>query len=133
MAVAVDRVFNERVLGLTRTSIMESAADLGVPRERLGSFVIAAMELVVNVIRHGRGVGRLRLWRADNTLYCQVSDRGPGIPEPDKIGTELADPDAESGRGLWIVRQFSDHLDIVTGATGTTITAVIDGLSPRRS
>lgn len=80
--------------------------------------VLVAHELATNVVRHGGGKGRLRLWRDGRKIVCRVSDSGPGlqckIPEPS--------PRVPGGRGLWIARRLAD-VRIDTGPTGTVVTA----------
>ncbi|MFI5935931.1 ATP-binding protein [Actinoplanes sp. NPDC051494] len=88
------------------------------------SVVLVVHELCSNAVRHGGGGGRLRIWLAGGALYCEVSDSGPGLAEPDRAGRTLPAPSLPGGRGLWIARQMSD-LTITTGDTGTTITAVV--------
>ena len=73
------------------------------------------------------------MWRDPHSVYCQVTDRGPGIGDP-AVGTTPPDLDRTSGRGMWICRQLCDELVIAStdqgdGAgtgPGTTVTAVIN-------
>jgi anti-sigma regulatory factor (Ser/Thr protein kinase) len=87
-----------------------------------------AGELATNAIRHGGGQGRLLLWHHDETLYCRVSDQGPGITDP-TAGTYQPSPHASQnvGRGLWIRRNLASELTISTGpdGRGTIVQAVI--------
>ena len=71
---------------------------------------------------HGGGSGHLRLWRDQDVLYCQVSDHGPGITDA-TIGLHAPDPEQSGGRGLWLIRQLADTLDITSTITGATTTA----------
>ena len=85
---------------------------------------VVVTELITNVILHGGGEGRLRLSVHDDSLYCQVTDYGPGIARPHTAGwrpPSTADP--VSSRGLWIVRMLCDHLLIDSSHIGTTVTA----------
>ena len=84
-----------------------------------------ANELATNVIRHGGGVGRMWFWRRDGAAYCQVSDGGPGIQDPTSAGEKPTDSNALTGRGLWLVRQMSEHVDIDTSIDGTTVTVTV--------
>lgn len=90
---------------------------------------VVITELLTNVILHGGSEGRLRLTVRTDSLYCQVTDHGPGIARPHTAGwrpPSTADP--FSSRGLWIVRMLSDHLTIDSSHIGTTVTARV-GLS----
>lgn len=86
--------------------------------ERGEDIVLVAHELATNVVRHGGGTGRLRLWWEGQRVVCRVSDDGPGI------GVELCDPSpcVPGGRGLWIARRLAD-VRIQTGPAGTVVTA----------
>jgi anti-sigma regulatory factor (Ser/Thr protein kinase) len=86
--------------------------------------VIVASELATNAIRHGGGSGRLRLWRTDDQLVCEVRDSGAGIADPG-IGAKPVGPTAMGGRGIWICRTLSDSLTIEAGKPGATVTASI--------
>jgi anti-sigma regulatory factor (Ser/Thr protein kinase) len=87
--------------------------------------VLIANELATNVIRHGGGQGELSLWCAGNVIYCRVSDRGPGLADPDRVGLVPVDISASTGRGLWLIRQLSHSLRIDSSPAGTSVTAAI--------
>ncbi len=111
-----------------RRAVAAHAGDLGVPAGQVDDILVVASELAANVVRHGGGRGRLRLWRHGRRLYCQVRDRGPGFGDPN-VGSTPPDAVATSGRGIWICRQLCTELIIDsarTDQTGTTVTAVMD-------
>jgi anti-sigma regulatory factor (Ser/Thr protein kinase) len=124
-AVLLDRSFDRASLHVLRSALDAHAADLGMSERRLNHLLIIASELASNVIRHAGGRGRLRLRRTDGLLRCEVSDDGPGITEPERLGTARPDIEAPDGRGIWMVRQLADELMIATGSHGTTVTAGI--------
>jgi anti-sigma regulatory factor (Ser/Thr protein kinase) len=135
--VTVDEPFDVDGLYALRATLAAHAPRLDVPEEKVEHLLIVASELATNAIRHGGGTGRLRLWRDATTLYCRVSDHGPGIADP-SIGTMAPDQLRTGGRGLWICRQLCNYL-IITNADaddhGATVTALIslDGQpSPQR-
>ena len=125
--VALEQLFDVDNLFQLRSAVAAHGADLGLVEPGLGDLVLVAHELASNAIRHGRASstrpGRLRLWREDGVVVCEVSDAGPGIGDPDTVGTVAAPPGAPGGRGLWIVRQVVERLEITTGPTGTTVAA----------
>jgi anti-sigma regulatory factor (Ser/Thr protein kinase) len=102
-----------------RTRVAAWMTRLGAPRV-CDDVVLVAHELATNVIRHGGGFGRLRLWRERGRIVCRVSDAGPGMParvrEP-----ELRRP---GGRGLWIARRLAD-VRIESGPSGTVVVAAM--------
>ncbi|NUR51595.1 MAG: ATP-binding protein [Hamadaea sp.] len=122
----LDTGFSAGQLYQVRQTVVAHAQSGGAGPTTVEAILLIASELAVNVIRHGGGRGRLRLWRTGDAVYCQVQDYGPGIAEPETAG---ADPSADDGeadrpgrRGLWIVRMVADDLDIETGSAGTTVT-----------
>jgi anti-sigma regulatory factor (Ser/Thr protein kinase) len=82
--------------------------------------VLVAHELATNVIRHGGGFGRLRMWRERGRIVFRVSDSGPGMPGA------VREPESRrpGGRGLWIARRLAD-LRIDSGPSGTVVVAAM--------
>jgi anti-anti-sigma factor len=108
-----------------RASVAAHALRAGLSRRRADDVVIAAHELAANVVRHGSGRGRLRIWQHEHMLHCQVSDDGHA---------ERADGTApawriEPGHGLWLVRQLADSFSPHPGRFGSAVT-VSFSLSP---
>jgi anti-sigma regulatory factor (Ser/Thr protein kinase) len=53
----------------------------------------------------------LRAWTDDDAVVIEVSDDGGAVPGHDpRPALDLPDPDAEQGRGLFLVRELSDEL-----------------------
>ena len=127
-SVDLDQTFDINSLRTLRKTIAALAGRLGAPDDQTERLLIVAGELATNAICHGGGQGRLLLWHDDDTLYCQVSDHGPGITDP-TAGTHQPNPHAgqNGGRGLWICRNLASELTISTGPSGrgTIIQAVI--------
>lgn len=108
-------------LAQLRDEVAQHGRRYGLPEQRVGDLVLIANELTSNVIRHGGGTGQLRLWASDTAVYCEVSDRGRGIPDPERAGRNRTSTDAYTGRGLWMIRQLGDEVHIESGPDGTTI------------
>lgn len=122
-AAALDQPFDADALFSLRSAVAAHASDLGAG-DAVNDTVLVAHELSSNAVRHGGGSGRLRLWRVDDRLYCEVSDSGKGMTDPSHIGTSRPSPSVPGGRGLWIARQLAEiHID--TRPDGTTVTAVL--------
>ena len=81
--------------------------------------VLAADELATNSIRHGGGGGILRLWREPEAVVCEVRDRGT-ITEP-LVGRARPDANQAAGRGLWIVNEVCDLVQIRALAGGNVV------------
>lgn len=94
----------------------------GLPPERIGDLVIVVGELTANTLAHTGGPGVLRLWVSGGEVVCQVDDGGQ-ITDP-RAGMVRPDPAADGGRrGLWVVRQLCDRVEISTGPAGVTVRA----------
>jgi len=87
--------------------------------ERVEELVLAVNELATNSIRYGGGSGTLLLWREHDTLMCEVRDAGH-IQGP-LLGRARPRPEAQSGRGLWLVNQLCDLVQIRSAATGSAV------------
>jgi anti-sigma regulatory factor (Ser/Thr protein kinase) len=124
-AVDLDQSFDATGLYALRSAVAAHATALGLADHHLADLILIATELATNAIRHGGGTGRLRLWRADAGLHCQISDTGPGIEDPHGVSAGPVPLHLDGGRGLWLVRQLCDQLQIITAGTGTTITAIL--------
>lgn len=108
-----------------RASVAAHALRAGLPARRADDLVIAAHELAANVVRHGSGKGRLRIWQHGQMLHCQVSDDGHGERADDAAPAWRIEP----GHGLWLVRQLADSFSPHPGRWGSAVT-VSFALSP---
>lgn len=113
--------FAESSLADTRAAVHHHAREQGLLGERLEDFVMAVNECLVNVLAHGGGQGRLRLWREGETLLCEVRDSGGGIPSRYLDESELPEPSQLGGRGIWLIRRLTDGAVFATGPAGTTV------------
>jgi anti-sigma regulatory factor (Ser/Thr protein kinase) len=86
---------------------------------RVAELVLAVNELASNSVRYGGGRGTLRMWREDDLLLCEVHDRGR-LADP-CAGRLRPRPDGHSGRGLWIVNQVCDVVQMRSSEAGTSI------------
>jgi anti-sigma regulatory factor (Ser/Thr protein kinase) len=105
-----------------RAEVAAHASHLGLADPQLRHLLVVATELATNVVRHGGGSGNLRLWRDGDAIVCEVSDDGPGITMPHKVGTKPVPLSTDGGRGLWLVRHFTDSVEITNRDPGTTVT-----------
>jgi anti-sigma regulatory factor (Ser/Thr protein kinase) len=105
-------------------SVREFTADrarrAGLAPRRVSDLVIAVSELTANTLAHTSGPGTLTMWVTDDEVICQVQDQGQ-ITDP-LAGRVRPAPDAPGGgRGLWVVYQACDRVEIRTGPAGTTV------------
>lgn len=112
--------FGEEELARTRDRADRWAAAAGLPPERRTDWVLAVGEATSNSVRHGGGRGRLRMWCADGEIVAEISDRGR-LTDP-LTGRRRPDPYAPTGgRGVWIMHQLCDLVEIRAAAQGLTL------------
>jgi anti-sigma regulatory factor (Ser/Thr protein kinase) len=87
--------------------------------ERAGEFVLAVNEVVTNSVVHGGGRGALSLWRDGSSLVCEVRDGGH--IDWALVGRVAPATDSESGRGLWMVNQLCDLVQIRSFPEGNVV------------
>jgi anti-sigma regulatory factor (Ser/Thr protein kinase) len=107
---AVELSFTVSELGAVRRIVRQLSAEFLLDPERSEDLTLAVNELATNSICHGGGEGMLRMWSDGRTLVCEVRDRGHIVePWSGKVrpGTDLL-----SGRGLWLVDQLCDLVQI---------------------
>ena len=96
------------------------AHQAGLSPGQVRDLVMAVAELAANTLRHTTGPGTLTLWTTSKEVICQVQDQGH-ITDP-LAGSVRPAPDAPGGgRGLWLVHQLVDLVEIRTGPAGTTV------------
>jgi anti-sigma regulatory factor (Ser/Thr protein kinase) len=106
-------------LPAVRHAVREHAERGGLDGTRIGHLVLAVHEAAANSVRHGGGHGLLRIWHDGKALVCEVRDRGH-IMDP-LIGRVRPVPKAGGGRGLWIINQVCDLVQVRSSRAGTVI------------
>ncbi len=97
--------------------VIDAAAAL--PTDRSDSLVLAVHEVMENSIRHGGGGGTARVWTADGQVVCEVRDTGH-IHDP-LVGRGLPARSARERRGLWLVHQLCDLVQVRSSEAGTVV------------
>jgi anti-sigma regulatory factor (Ser/Thr protein kinase) len=118
------RVLDEMSFGPRRLSALRRmsatyAHRFGLDRARTDDLVLAVNEVATNSLCHGGGRGTLRLWRDGKALVFEVHDRGR-IDET-LAGRERPPTDGDGGRGLWLVNQLCDLVQIRAFPTGSVV------------
>jgi len=102
-----------------RVFVAQCAQDAGLDEVRAADFVLAAHEIATNSVRHGGGRGTLRVWQDGDIVVCEVRDEGRlALP---LAGRRRPGADGSSGRGLWLVNQLCDLVQMRSFPTGTVV------------
>jgi len=107
-------------LGAVRRLVARHAGTAGLPPSRASDLVIAVSELTANTLVHTSRPGTMTVWTAGNGLTCQIHDTGhiedplAGLLRPGLAADR-------GGRGLWLVHQLCDLVQVRTGPDGTII------------
>jgi len=116
----LSELFDHSRVTLLRHSVMACAGAAGLSGDRLEDFVVAVNELMTNAVRHGGGIGRVTVWRAGDSVVCEISDRGAGLTRP-AVSPDRPAVDVPGGWGLWLARELTDAMQVETGTEGTTV------------
>lgn len=129
----LEQAFDGDSLYTLRAAVSAHASQAGLPDGRVGDLVLAVHELAANAVRHGAGHGRLRIWKTQDALRCEVSDDGPGgVPASSQAG-DTVPWNTEHGHGLWVIRQVADQASVRYGPGGTVaVVSFALGLPGRR-
>ena len=103
----------------TRRTAGSFARSCGLSDDRADALELAATEVVTNSIRHGGGGGSLAMWRTDDAAVVEFSDSGR-LTDP-LVGRVPPGVDRPTGRGLYLVNQLCDLVQVRSGAWGTTV------------
>jgi anti-sigma regulatory factor (Ser/Thr protein kinase) len=106
-------------LAALRGHLAAGAEREGLGRARVADLVLAVDELATNTLRYARGQGVVRIWREEATLLVEVADGGH-IADP-LAGRDCPPPDALGGRGLFLVNQLCDLVQLRSSPEGSVI------------
>jgi anti-sigma regulatory factor (Ser/Thr protein kinase) len=121
---ALDQSFDGDSLYAVRAAVAAHASAAGIPEGRVRDVVLAVHELAANVVRHGAGQGRMRLWITGDGIRCEVADAGAppagaGGDRPNASSRDAAQWPVEHDHGLWLVRKVADQASVECGPSGT--------------
>jgi anti-sigma regulatory factor (Ser/Thr protein kinase) len=102
-----------------RSAVREQAQAAGLRPERVDCFLIAANEAAANTLLHAGGNGSARIWHDEQELVCEVADTG--VIEDPLVGRRMPPADRPGGRGIWLMNQLSDLVELRSGARGTVV------------
>jgi anti-sigma regulatory factor (Ser/Thr protein kinase) len=102
--------FDASTLAATRRQVQAFIAEAGAEPGRNDDFLLAASEAMSNSILHGGGGGILRLWAEPTAITGEVQDHGRITGAID--GRPAPSPTQSSGRGLWIINEVCDSVEL---------------------
>ncbi|MGP3683508.1 anti-sigma factor RsbA family regulatory protein [Streptomyces sp. IBSNAI002] len=118
-------VYGHGDLGEVRDHAEVWARGTALSAARRGDLILALSEAAANSLAHGGGRGALRLWSTGAGIVAEVRDGG-----------RLADPLAgrrrpsltsvNGGRGLWMIHQLCDLVEIRASGDGLTLRLHMD-------
>jgi anti-sigma regulatory factor (Ser/Thr protein kinase) len=102
-----------------RRMLASAMADGDVADGAARDLLVAAGEIVANARRHGGGLRRIRAGRVNGRFVCELADNGPGHDDP--LAGFSPPRDNASQAGLWVARQLSEDLELITEPDGLTV------------
>lgn len=112
-------VYGPRDIQATRRTVGQWARSCGLTGERVEALELAASELATNSVRHGGGTGTVAMWLDGAAAIVQFTDSGT-ITDP-LTGRFSPSLEQEGGRGVYLVNQLCDLVQIRSSARGTTV------------
>ncbi|MGZ4203054.1 MAG: anti-sigma factor RsbA family regulatory protein [Thermoleophilaceae bacterium] len=111
--------FQRETLEDLRRFVGLRAYEAGLSPERGSDLVLAVSELANNSIRFGGGSGVVHIWEESDVLVAEVWDEGR-MTEP-LAGVRQPTPDQDMGRGLWLVNQLVDLMQMRSYEQGSVV------------
>jgi anti-sigma regulatory factor (Ser/Thr protein kinase) len=99
--------------------VAQYARSCGLPADRVDALALAASELATNSIRHGGGTGTVAMWLEPGAVVVEFTDGGR-LLDP-LVGRTMPPPEQVGGRGLYLVNQVCDLVQVRSSPEGTTI------------
>ena len=111
--------FRRDTLDELRRFVAQRAAEAGMSLDRQSDLVLAVNELANNSITHGGGGGIVHIWEEGDMVVAEVWDHGH-IHDP-LAGSQQPTPDQDLGRGLWLVNQLCDLIQMRSFDAGSVV------------
>src|SRR5882757_9285424 len=114
-----ERLSYQRDLRPVRSLVTRCARSARLPARRITDLVLAASEVAANTLRHTKAGGTVHLWHDADEVLCQITDSG--IIADRLAGYRVPADDLPGGKGLWLVNQVCDLVEVRSSTDGTTI------------
>lgn len=122
---------NSVTVPLARNLFADWLEHVGIDQPDADDLLLSVSELCTNAVRFGSGApGSLSVqaWAEGDALVVEVSDDGHGFEW--RPVDDVPDPDADEGRGLFLVSTLVDDLDVVRRDGRTVVRAVKRAVLP---
>ncbi|THA45271.1 sensor histidine kinase [Streptomyces sp. A1136] len=108
-------------LAQTRQRARDWLKGTSLDRARKDDLVLAISEATANSVAHGGGAGILRLWTGEHgTAVAEIRDEGH-LANPLAGRRRPTLTSGNGGRGLWMIHQLCDLVEIRATGTGLTL------------
>jgi anti-sigma regulatory factor (Ser/Thr protein kinase) len=115
----VERSFDGSSLADVARLAARRADELGLSPTQVRDLARAVAEVATNSVVHGGGRGRVRVWGEDGAAVVEVCDQGH-VTDP-LLGRVRPRHGADAERGLWLVNQLCDLVQIRSSAAEGTV------------
>ncbi|MCA0961492.1 ATP-binding SpoIIE family protein phosphatase [Salipiger bermudensis] len=124
-------------VAVVRRLARRHGAEIGLPETRLEELAIVASEAATNILRYAtRGRALIEPMRGPDAgrIAMIFTDRGPGIPDIDRMFEDGESSTESAGLGLGAIVRLSDSFDIFSAPEhGTTIVCTFGGAEAGRT
>nr|MDQ3936007.1 ATP-binding protein [Actinomycetota bacterium] len=120
--------FTRADLATVRTLVLAWGRAARLGHDAVADLVLAVNELATNSVRHGGGGGMLRAWREPDAFVCEVCDSGR-LEDP-LAGRGIPNGDPTGGRGLWLVHQLCDLVQVRSLEAGSAVRLHVSRATP---
>lgn len=114
-----ERLSYQRDLRPVRSLVTRCARSARLPARRITDLALAASEVAANTLRHTKAGGTLHLWHDADEILCLITDSG--VIADRLAGYRVPADDRAGGKGLWLVNQVCDLVEVRSSTDGTTI------------
>lgn len=100
-------------LSALRDEVRAVAVRAGANERRTDDLLLAVTEAAANTLIHSRGPGMATVWAETAHVVCDI--RSPGEITDPLAGRRAPDDDMTGGRGIWLVNQVCDLVELRLG------------------
>jgi anti-sigma regulatory factor (Ser/Thr protein kinase) len=106
-------------LGELRHAVADDPLVGSLSAQRRADLVLAVNEATTNAIRHGDGACTASIWHDGRSVVSEISS--PSHVEDPLAGRRRPRGDAQTGRGLWLINQLCDLVELRSASDRTTL------------